>query len=105
MQRIFRYSGLSIYRFNVNEWRIRQVGDFPDIFLTASNILFHLYQKTFKEGKAMLGVLKARLCSPLWAGFCALVNQQALASGKVQVGFINPAVYAIGQNSKPDITE
>jgi hypothetical protein len=34
----------------------------------------------------------------LWAGFCALVNQQASAtgSGTNTVGFINPALYAIG---------
>ena len=34
--------------------------------------------------------------APLWAGFTALVNQQAVASGKPTVGFINPAVDAIG---------
>ncbi len=34
--------------------------------------------------------------APLWAGFTALVNQQAAASGKPYVGFINPAIYAIG---------
>jgi uncharacterized repeat protein (TIGR01451 family) len=31
----------------------------------------------------------------LWAGFTALVNQQAASSGHAPVGFINPAVYAI----------
>jgi subtilase family serine protease len=34
--------------------------------------------------------------APLWAGFVALVNQQAVATGKPLAGFINPAVYAIG---------
>lgn len=37
--------------------------------------------------------------APLWAGFTALVNQQAAAEGKPSVGFINPALYAIGQGS------
>jgi hypothetical protein len=32
----------------------------------------------------------------LWAGFIALVNQQAAASGKAPVGFINPALYRLG---------
>ncbi len=37
--------------------------------------------------------------TPLWAGFAALVNQQAAANGRPSVGFINPAIYAIGQVS------
>jgi hypothetical protein len=34
--------------------------------------------------------------TPLWAAFTALVNQQAAAGGKPSVGFINPAIYALG---------
>ena len=34
--------------------------------------------------------------SPIWAGFIALVNQQAAAAGKPPVGFLNPALYGIG---------
>ncbi|MCX6927277.1 MAG: immunoglobulin domain-containing protein, partial [Verrucomicrobia bacterium] len=37
--------------------------------------------------------------APLWAGFVALVNQQAAATGKPAVGFLNPAIYAIGKSS------
>jgi len=39
------------------------------------------------------------LASPLWAGFTALVNQQSKAAGRSTVGFINPAIYAIGKSS------
>jgi uncharacterized repeat protein (TIGR01451 family) len=36
-------------------------------------------------------------CStPLWAGFMALVNQQAAGFGQPPVGFLNPAIYRIG---------
>ena len=35
--------------------------------------------------------------APLWAGFAALVNQQAAAAHQPQIGFLNPAIYAIGQ--------
>jgi uncharacterized repeat protein (TIGR03803 family) len=35
--------------------------------------------------------------APLWAGFIALVNQRAAAEGKPNVGFLNPALYALGQ--------
>jgi subtilase family serine protease len=34
--------------------------------------------------------------APRWAGFLALVNQQAVAKGKSTLGFINPAIYSIG---------
>ncbi len=37
--------------------------------------------------------------APLWAGFAALANQQAAASGKPSIGFVNPAIYAIGKSS------
>ncbi len=37
--------------------------------------------------------------SPMWAGIVALANQQAVASGKPVVGFINPAVYALAGQS------
>ena len=47
--------------------------------------------------------------APLWAGFTALINQAALANGEPLVGFINPAVYALGNtpgftNNFHDIT-
>jgi uncharacterized repeat protein (TIGR03803 family) len=35
--------------------------------------------------------------APLWAGFAALVNQQAATNRQPPIGFINPALYAIGQ--------
>jgi len=36
------------------------------------------------------------IAAPLWAGFTALVNQQAVGENKPTVGFLNPALYAIG---------
>jgi hypothetical protein len=33
--------------------------------------------------------------APLWAGLCALINQQAAAYGDQPVGFLNPALYAL----------
>jgi len=37
--------------------------------------------------------------SPRWAAFIALVNQQSVAAGHGTVGFINPAIYAIGKST------
>jgi kumamolisin len=37
--------------------------------------------------------------APMWAGYLALVNQQAVANGKSTLGFINPTLYSIGLGS------
>jgi subtilase family serine protease len=34
--------------------------------------------------------------APLWASLAAMANQQAAANGEANVGFLNPALYAIG---------
>jgi len=34
--------------------------------------------------------------APMWAGYLALANQQAVQNGQSTLGFINPAVYTIG---------
>ena len=62
----------------------------PDVAMTADNIWI-----IASNGVSIyLGGTSA--AAPLWAGFTALVNQQALIKGKPTVGFINPALYAIG---------
>ncbi len=63
----------------------------PDVALTADNI----YVSYGNGTNSVSGGTSA--ASPLWAGFTALVNQQALAAGRPPVGFLNPALYAIGQ--------
>lgn len=40
--------------------------------------------------------------APMWAGYLALVNQQAVANGKHTVGFINPSLYSIGAGARYD---
>jgi kumamolisin len=37
--------------------------------------------------------------APMWAGYMALVNQQAAANGNATLGFINPAIYPYGVGS------
>ncbi len=63
----------------------------PDVALTAKNI-FIIADTNQQEGAS-----GTSCAAPLWAGFTALVNQQAVANGKPVVGFINPAIYAIGK--------
>jgi subtilase family serine protease len=62
----------------------------PDVALTADNV-WVIY------GNGLTGDFGGTSCAaPLWAGFTALINQQAVASGQPPIGFINPVIYAIG---------
>jgi uncharacterized repeat protein (TIGR01451 family) len=61
----------------------------PDVALTGDNVF------VVSSGGSQ-GLFGGTSCaSPLWAGFMALVNQQAAINGIAPPGFINPAVYAI----------
>ena len=40
--------------------------------------------------------------APMWAGYLALANQQAVTAGQPTLGFINPALYNIGLGSSYD---
>jgi uncharacterized repeat protein (TIGR01451 family) len=65
----------------------------PDVAFTADNIYV-----IYNNGQT--GDFGGTSCAaPLWAAFTALVNQQAAANGHATVGFINPAIYSIGNSS------
>jgi xanthomonalisin len=51
---------------------------------------------TVINGSFVTGYGGTSFAAPRWAGFLALVNQQAVANGHGTVGFINPALYALG---------
>ena len=61
----------------------------PDVALTADNVYVRANGRDYEVGGTSCA-------APLWAGFTALVNQQAAASGRPVVGFINPTVDTIG---------
>ncbi len=63
----------------------------PDVAMVADNVF-----SIADNGKSYPGTGGTSCATPLWAGFAALINQQAAASGKPPVGFLNPALYAIG---------
>lgn len=68
----------------------------PDVALTATGIYVIFYH-------GLTGSFGGTSCAaPLWAGFTALVNEQAANEGQPSVGFINPALYAIA--SGPNYT-
>ena len=64
--------------------------NFPDVAANADND--YLYTDNGTKSGGWGGTSYA---APLWAGFTALINQQAAANGRPPVGFLNPALYAI----------
>jgi hypothetical protein len=64
----------------------------PDVALTADNVYI------IADGQG--GLVAGTSCAaPLWAGLTALVNQQAAQLGQPPVGFLNPALYALGRGT------
>ena len=69
----------------------------PDVALTGDNVYV-----VYNNGTS--GNFGGTSCAaPLWAGFTALMNQQAASGSQPPVGFLNPALYAIGK-SNPNYT-
>jgi len=65
----------------------------PDVAMIADNVWV-----AYNSGAS--GSFGGTSCAaPLWAGFTALVNEQATLAGDSSVGFLNPALYAIGKSS------
>ncbi len=62
----------------------------PDVAMVAINI--DVYANGTNSGAGGTSA-----SAPLWAGFMALVNQQAASLGNPSAGFINPAIYALGE--------
>ena len=62
----------------------------PDVALTADGVFVD-----YNNGSSG-GFAGTSCAAPLWAGFCALVNQQSMMSSNTTVGFLNPALYSIG---------
>ncbi|HUJ70641.1 MAG TPA: hypothetical protein VLZ30_00245, partial [Verrucomicrobiae bacterium] len=65
----------------------------PDVAMAASGIY------VISNNGVTNSVVGTSAAAPLWAGFAALVNQQAVGYGEPTVGFINPAIYAIGTDA------
>ena len=64
----------------------------PDVALTGDNVFV-----IADAGTPYPGTAGTSCAAPLWAGFTALVNQQAASKGQSPVGFINPAIYALAK--------
>jgi uncharacterized repeat protein (TIGR03803 family) len=65
----------------------------PDVAMVADNIWVISDNGNSSAGSG------TSYSAPLWAGFTALANQLAEAHGRPAVGFINPAIYALGKSA------
>ena len=70
----------------------------PDVSLVANNMTL-VWGNDFIGESSDFAEGGTSLATPLWASFTALVNQQAAANGLPPVGFVNPALYAIGKST------
>jgi subtilase family serine protease len=73
----------------------KKLRNVPDV---AANADFDMY--ICYKGKCSGGWAGTSFSSPMWAGFVALVNEQAADNGKPPVGFLNPTVYGLAKKKK-----
>ncbi len=69
------------------------VRNIPDVALTADSIY------VIADNGTSYSIGGTSAAAPLWAGYTALINQLAAAVGSPTVGFLNPAIYAIGKGA------
>ena len=75
-----------------NNHRSTTMRNTPDVALTADEVFVYVGGTNYCSS----GTSSA---APLWAGLTALVNQQAAANNLPTVGFLNPALYTVGEGS------
>jgi kumamolisin len=71
----------------------------PDVSANANFTFYVCADQTTCTANAYGGTSFA---APMWAGYLALVNQQAVANSGTPLGFINPSLYTIGLGSNFD---
>jgi subtilase family serine protease len=96
--------GISSY-YSIPNWQTKVVNmtsaggsanfrNIPDVAANADHV-YEIYDNGNDREGNFDGIGGTSCAAPLWAGFMALVNQQAAANGGKSVGFINPALYAM----------
>ena len=69
--------------------------NFPDVSMNAEED----NEVYMDDGEEEGGWGGTSFAAPLWAGLTALMNQQSKMNGGAPVGFLNPALYALAQQS------
>ena len=71
--------------------------NYPDVSAEANTNQYSCF-----DGGCFGGNGGTSYAAPQWAGYTAMANQQSLAHGGTTLGFLNPALYAIGVGSSYD---
>jgi subtilase family serine protease len=90
---ISSYYSIPIWQTNINmtsRGGSATQRNIPDVALTADAVFVK-----YGNGLNATNIGGTSCAAPLWAGFMALVNQQAAANGNPSAGLINPAIYTI----------
>jgi subtilase family serine protease len=102
--------GISPERFAIPFWQTTTASSYcsecsntyrngPDVSANANFTFYVCADQTTCTANEYGGTSFA---APMWAGYLALVNEQAVSKGKPTLGFINPALYDIGLSSSYD---
>jgi subtilase family serine protease len=101
--------GISPNKFAIPSWQVAAAAgcsscsqtyrNGPDVSANA-NYTFYVCADQTKCSENLYG--GTSFATPMWAGFMALVNQQAVSSGQPTLGFVNPALYGIYATSSYD---
>jgi hypothetical protein len=67
----------------------------PDVAMNSDNVYI-----IAGGGVGSGGIGGTSCAAPLWAGLAALANQQSAANNEPAIGFINPAIYALGASAE-----
>ncbi|HEV2399183.1 MAG TPA: S53 family serine peptidase [Candidatus Sulfotelmatobacter sp.] len=98
--------GISTNNFAIPSWQVtaaagctscsQTLRNGPDVSANA-NYTFYVCADQTKCSANLYG--GTSFAAPMWAGFLALVNQQAVSNGQSTLGFLNPAIYALYSES------
>ncbi len=94
--------GISTNSFAIPSWQVaaaagctscsQTLRNGPDVSANANYTFYVCADQTSCTANLYGGTSFA---TPMWAGFMALVNEQAVANGQPPLGFVNPALYDI----------
>jgi subtilase family serine protease len=101
--------GISTNKFAIPSWQVtaaagcakcsQTLRNGPDVSANA-NFTFYVCADQTSCTENLYG--GTSFAAPMWAGFMALVNQQALLNGNPTLSFVNPALYAAYSSSSYD---
>jgi subtilase family serine protease len=98
--------GISPDKFPIPYWQVaaaagcsscsQTLRNGPDV---SANANFTFYVCADQDGCTANDYGGTSFAAPMWAGYLALANQQAVLNGNPTLGFINPEIYSIGLSS------